>query len=33
VLGTLAQFSVTLRVEGIEVARGRIVLSAPDKAR
>jgi 3-hydroxyacyl-[acyl-carrier-protein] dehydratase len=29
VLGALAQFSVTLRVEGSEVARGRLVLSAP----
>ena len=29
VLGSLAQFSVTLQVEGSEVARGRIVLSAP----
>ena len=28
-LGPLAQFSVTLTVEGTEVARGRIVLSAP----
>jgi len=29
VLGGLAQFSVTLRVEAEEVARGRLVLSAP----
>jgi 3-hydroxyacyl-[acyl-carrier-protein] dehydratase len=29
VLGGLAQFSVTLRVEAVEVARGRLVLSAP----
>lgn len=29
VLGDLAQFSVTLRVEAEEVARGRLVLSAP----
>jgi 3-hydroxyacyl-[acyl-carrier-protein] dehydratase len=28
-LGPLAQFSVTLRVDGAEVARGRLVLSAP----
>jgi len=30
-LGSLAQFSVTLRVDGEEVALGRLVLSAPVK--
>jgi len=29
IFGRLAQFTVTLRVSGIEVARGRIVLSRP----
>jgi 3-hydroxyacyl-[acyl-carrier-protein] dehydratase len=30
--GPLAQFNVTLRVKETEVARGRVVLSLPDKA-